>query len=56
MANSYNSGRDSAFVVGALSGVSMQVRDLAGLVACEINAEHSVLLEGAMNEKHEPAA
>ena len=28
----------------------MQVRDLAYLVACELNAEHLALLDGAMNE------
>ena len=28
----------------------MQVRDLADLVACELNAEHLALFDGAMNE------
>ena len=28
----------------------MQVRDLADLVACEFNAEHLALFDGAMNE------
>ena len=28
----------------------MQVRDLAGLVACEFNAEHLALFDDAMNE------
>ena len=28
----------------------MQVRDLAGLVACKLNAEHLALFDGAMNE------
>ena len=48
--NSYNSGRVSGLVVGAFGEVSMQVRDLAGLVACELNAEHLALFDGAMNE------
>ena len=48
--NSYNSGRVSGFVVGAFGEVSMQVRDLADLVACELNAEHPALFDGAMNE------
>ena len=48
--NSYNSGRVSGFVVGAFGEVSTQIRDLAGLVACELNAEHLALFDGAMNE------
>ena len=48
--NFYNLGRVSGLVVGALGKVSMQVRDLAGLVACELNAEHLALFDGAMNE------
>ena len=48
--NSYNSGRVSGFVIGALGGVSMQVRDLADLVACELNAKHLALFDGAMKE------
>ena len=48
--NSYNSGRVSGLVVGAFGRVSMQVRDLADLVACELNAEHLALFDGAMNE------
>ena len=48
--NSCNSGRVSGLVVGAFGEVSMQVRDLADLVACELNAEHLALLDGAMNE------
>ena len=48
--NSYNSGRVSGFVVGAFGEVSMQIRDLADLVACELNAEHLALFDGAMNE------
>ena len=48
--NSYNSERVSGFVVGAFGGVSMQVRNLADLVACELNAEHLALYDGAMNE------
>ena len=45
-----NSGRVSGFVVGAFGGVSMQVRDLADLVACELNAERLALFDDAMNE------
>ena len=41
--NSHNSGRVSGFVVGAFGEVSMQVRDLSDLVACELNAEHLAL-------------
>ena len=48
--NSYNSGRVSGLVVGAFGEVSIQVRDLADLVACELNAEHLALFDGAMNE------
>ena len=48
--NSYNSGRVSSLVVGAFGEVSLQVRDLADLVACELNAEHLVLFDDAMNE------
>ena len=48
--NSYNSGRVSGLVVGAFGEVSMQVRDLAGLVTCEFNAEHLALFDDAMNE------
>ena len=48
--NSCNSWRVSGFVVGAFGKVSMQVRDLADLVACELNAEHLALFDGAMNE------
>ena len=48
--NSYNSGRVSGFVIGAFGEVSMQVRDLADLVACELNAEHLALFDDAMNE------
>ena len=31
----------------------MQVRDLAGLVACELSAEHLALFDGAMNESNQ---
>ena len=48
--NSYNPGRVSGFVVGAFGGASMQVRDLADLVSCELNAEHLALFYGAMNQ------
>ena len=48
--NSYNSGSVSGFVVGAFREISMQVRDLADLVACKRNAEHLALFDGAMNE------
>ena len=48
--NSYNPGRVSGIFVGAFGEVSMQVRDLADLVACELNAEHLALFDGAMNE------
>ena len=48
--NSYNSGRASSLVVGAFVEVSMLVRDLADLVACELNAKHLALFDGAMNE------
>ena len=48
--NSYNPGRDSGFVVGAFGEVSMKVCDLADLVACELNAKHLALFDGAMNE------
>ena len=48
--SSYNSGRVSGLVVGAFSEVSMQVRDLADLVACELNDEHLALFDDAMNE------
>ena len=48
--NSYNSGRVSGFVFGAFGGVSMQVLDLADLVAYEPNAEHLALFGGATNE------
>ena len=48
--NSYYSGRVSGFVVGAIRKVSMQVRDLADLAACELNAEHLALFDDAMNE------
>ena len=48
--NPNNPGRVSGFVVGAFGEVPMQVRDLADLVACEINAEHLALFDGAMNE------
>ena len=47
---SYNSGRVFGFVVGAFREVSMQVRDLADLVACELNAEHLAFFDVAMNE------
>ena len=47
---SCNSGRVSGFVVGAFGEVSMPVRDLADLFACELNAEHLALFDGAMNE------
>ena len=48
--NFYNLGRVSGFVVSAFGGASMQVRDLADLFACELNAEHLALFDGAMNE------
>ena len=48
--NSYNPGRVSGLVVGAFGEVPMQVRDLADLVACELNAEHLALFGDAMNE------
>ena len=48
--NAYKSGRVSGFVVGAFGGASVQVRDLADLVACEPNAKHLALFDGAMNE------
>ena len=48
--NSYNPGRVSGFVVGAFGEASMQVRDLADLVACELNAEHLALFDDAMNQ------
>ena len=48
--NSYNSMRVSGLVVGAFGEVSIHVRDLADLVACELNAEHLALFDGAMNE------
>ena len=48
--NSYNPRRVSGFVVGAFGEVLMQVRDLADYVACELNAEHLALIDGAMNE------
>eukprot|EP00614_Pseudopedinella_elastica_P018888 CAMPEP_0172646268 /NCGR_PEP_ID=MMETSP1068-20121228/240153_1 /TAXON_ID=35684 /ORGANISM="Pseudopedinella elastica, Strain CCMP716" /LENGTH=263 /DNA_ID=CAMNT_0013460523 /DNA_START=331 /DNA_END=1119 /DNA_ORIENTATION=+ len=48
--NSYNSGRVSGFVVGTFGEVSMQLRDPADLVACELNADHLALFDGAMNE------
>ena len=51
--DSYNPGRVSGFVVGAFGEVSMQVRDLADLVACELNAEHLTLFDGAMNESRQ---
>ena len=48
--NSHNPGRVSGLVVGAFGEVSMQVRDLADLFACELNAEHLALFDDAMNE------
>ena len=48
--NSSTSGRVSGFVVGAFGEDSMQVRDLADLVACEFNAEHLALFGEPMNE------
>ena len=48
--DSYNPGRASVFAVGAFGGVSMQVRELADLVACELNAEPLALFDDAMNE------
>ena len=48
--DSCNSGRVSGFVIGAFSKVSMQIRDLADLVACKPNAEHLALFGDAMNE------
>ena len=45
--NSYNSWRVSGFVVGAFGEVSIKVRDLADLVACEHNAEHLAHFDGA---------
>ena len=46
----YNPGRVSGFVVGAFGENSMQVRDIADLVACELNAEHLALLGDVMNK------
>ena len=40
-----NSGSASSFVVGAISEVSTQVRDLDDLVACELSAEHEALFD-----------
>ena len=48
--NSYNPGRVSGLVVGTFGEVSIQVRDLADLVACELNAEHIAFFDDAMNE------
>ena len=48
--HSYNSGRVSGFVVGVFGEGSMQARDLANLVACELNSDHLALFDGAMNE------
>ena len=42
--NACNSGRVYGFVVGAFSEVQKQVRDLAGLFACKLNAEHLAFL------------
>lgn len=47
---SYNPKRVSGFDVGEFGGVSMQVREFAGLVACELNAKHLAFFDGAMNE------
>ena len=46
--NYYNSGRISGFVVGVFGGVLKKVRDLADLVACELNAEHLALFDGVI--------
>ena len=48
--DSYIPGRVSGFVVGAFGKVSMQIRDLADLVARELNAEHLALFGDAINE------
>ena len=48
--DSYNSGRVSGFVVGAFGDITMQVRDHANPVACELNAKHLALFDDAMNE------
>ena len=48
--NFYNPGRVSGFVVGAFGDISIQVRDLADLVVCELNAKHLALFDGAINE------
>ena len=45
--NPYNPGRVSGLVVGAFDEVPMQVRDLANLAACELNAEHLALFDEA---------
>ena len=51
--NPYNPGRVSGLVIGAFGEVSMQVRDLADLVACELNAEHLALFDNAMDESNQ---
>ena len=38
--NTCNPGRVSGLAVGAFGGASAQIRDLAGLFACELSAEH----------------
>ena len=45
----YNSGRVSGFVVGAFGAVSMQVRNLADLIACGDGAEYPALFGPAKN-------
>ena len=53
--NPKSSRRVSGFVVGAFGEVSKRVRDVADLVACELNAEHLALFDGAMNASDLPA-
>ena len=48
--STYNSGRVSGFVVGALGEVSTQVFDRAELYACELGAENLALFDIAKNE------